>query len=233
LAAGVTVLLVAAVAGSAYLIQRPGRSPASGQALRPSGIPPAFSTHLANLMALSPVPATRAPGFTLTDQQGRTLRLAAFRGKAVVLQFMDPHCTDICPIVSAEYLRAYHELGPLAGKVVFAAVNVNQYHATVQDMAAYSREHQLTAIPNWHFFTGAASALQAVWRDYHIEVQAPDPGADIVHTAAVYFLDPQGRQRYLAAPMVNHTKSGKAYLPAAQIAWWGHGIALVARQLAS
>jgi cytochrome oxidase Cu insertion factor (SCO1/SenC/PrrC family) len=102
LAAAVTMLLVAAVAGSAYLIQRPGRSPASAQLLRPSGIPPAVSTRLANLMSLSPVPATQAPGFTLTDQQGRTLPLAAFRGKVVVLQFVDPHCTDICPIVSAE-----------------------------------------------------------------------------------------------------------------------------------
>src|SRR6266498_5392358 len=36
LAAAVTVVLVAAVAGSAYLILRPGRSPASGQALRRS-----------------------------------------------------------------------------------------------------------------------------------------------------------------------------------------------------
>jgi cytochrome oxidase Cu insertion factor (SCO1/SenC/PrrC family) len=233
LAAAVTVLLAAAVAGSAYLISRPGRSPASGQSLRPSGIPASISAHLASIMALSPVPATRAPGFTLTDQQGRTLPLAAFRGKVIVLQFMDPHCTDICPIVSAEYLRAYHELGPLAGKVVFAAVNVNQYHAKVHDMAAYSRKHQLTAIPNWHFFTGPARALQAVWHDYNIAVKAPNPDADIVHTSAVYFLDSQGRERYLAAPMVNHTKSGKAYLPPAQIAAWGHGIALVARHLAN
>jgi protein SCO1 len=233
LAAAVTVVLVAAVAGSAYLIQRPGRSPAPEQALRPSGIPPSVPARLANLMALSPVPAARAPAFTLTDHRGRTVALEAFRGQVVVLQFVDPHCTDICPIVSAEYLRAYRELGPLAGKVVFAAVNVNQYHVKVHDVAAYSREQQLTAIPNWHFFTGPARALQAVWRDYNITVQAPNPDADIVHTSAVYFLDPQGRQRYLAAPMVGHTKSGKAYLPPAQIAAWGHGIALLARHLAS
>jgi cytochrome oxidase Cu insertion factor (SCO1/SenC/PrrC family) len=75
--------------------------------------------------------------------------------------------------------------------------------------------------------------LRAVWRDYGIAVEAPNPDADIVHTAAVYFLDPQGRQRYFAAPVVKHTKSGKAYLPPAQIAAWGHGIALLARHLAS
>src|SRR6478672_8891608 len=61
LAGAVTVVLVAAVAGSAYLIQRPGRSPASGEFLRPSRIPPSVSAQLASMMALSPVPASRAP----------------------------------------------------------------------------------------------------------------------------------------------------------------------------
>jgi protein SCO1/2 len=90
-------------------------------------------------MELSPVPARPAPGFTLTDQDGRVRPLSAFRGKVVVLEFMDPHCTDICPIVSAEFTDAYRDLGRQAGQVVFAAVNVNQYHHAVADVAAYSR----------------------------------------------------------------------------------------------
>ena len=48
-----------------------------------------------------------------------------YRGKVVVLEFMDPHCTDIYPIVSQEFIDAYHDLGRAAGDVVFAAVNVN------------------------------------------------------------------------------------------------------------
>lgn len=49
----------------------------------------------------------------------------------------------------------------------------------------------------------------------------------------MYFIDPQGRERFLADPMVDHTASGSAYLPTSQLASWGHGIALVARQLAA
>ncbi len=183
-------------------------------------------------MVLSRVPADRAPGFTLTDQNGHTLSLASLHGKVVVLQFMDPHCTDICPIVSAEFVKAYHDLGPLASKVVFAAVNVNAYHARVQDMAQYTRAQALNTIPSWHFFTGPVPALKAVWRGYNIQVYAPNPNADVQHTSAVYFIDPQGRERYLASPAVDHTKSGTAYLPASQQIAWGHGIALIARQLA-
>jgi cytochrome oxidase Cu insertion factor (SCO1/SenC/PrrC family) len=227
-----TVLLVAAVAIPAYLVSRNHTALAAQQA-RVSGIPATVSTSLANLMVLSPVPGNRAPGFTLTDQNGHALSLSSMRGKVVVLQFMDPHCTDICPIVSAEFVKAYHDLGPLASKVVFAAVNVNAYHARVQDMAKYTQAQQLNTIPSWHFFTGPVGALKSVWRGYNIQVYAPNPNADVEHTSAVYFIDPQGRERYLASPEVDHTKSGASYLPASQQIAWGHGIALVARQLAS
>jgi len=228
-----TVLLGAIVAIPAYLIARHDQPRYPAQLPRVSGLPASVSTSLANLMELSPLSAGPAPGFTLTDQSGHTLSLASLRGKVVVLQFMDPHCTDICPIVSQEYVRAYHDLGPLASKVVFAAVNVNVYHARVADMAEYSRAQGLTSIPDWHFFTGPTRDLKRVWGGYNIEVHAPNPNADVVHTSAVYFIDRAGRERYLAAPMVDHTKSGTAYLPARQIQAWGHGIALLARQLAS
>ncbi|MGH3231200.1 MAG: SCO family protein, partial [Streptosporangiaceae bacterium] len=199
---------------------------------RPTGTPASVSDAQVNLMGLSPIPARPAPGFTLTDQDGRTLSLSSLRGKVVVLEFMDPHCTDICPIVSQEYVDAYHALGPLAGKVVFAAVNVNQYHAAVSDMMAYSREQRLNTIPGWHFLTGPVTDLRKAWDGYQIAVRAPSPDADIEHTSAVYFIDPAGRERFVAAPMADHTSSGASYLPAGQITAWGQGIAQVARVLA-
>ena len=230
LVTALTVLVVAAVAIPSYLVLH--RDHAASAQIRVSGIPASVSTSLANLMVLSPVSAYRAPGFTLTDQNGHTLSLSSLHGKVVVLQFMDPHCTDICPIVSAEFVKAYRDLGPLASKVVFAAVNVNAYHARVRDMAQYTRAQALNTIPGWHFFTGPVPALEKVWRGYNIQVYAPSPNADVQHTSAVYFIDPQGRERFLASPQVDHTRSGTAYLPASQQIAWGHGIALVARQLA-
>jgi cytochrome oxidase Cu insertion factor (SCO1/SenC/PrrC family) len=220
--AGAAVITVVAVT----------RASSGPRLARPTGIPASVSDAQINLMGLSPVPARPAPGFTLTDQDGRTLSLASLRGKAVVLEFMDPHCTDICPIVSQEYVDAYRDLGPLAGKVVLAAVNVNQYHSAVSDMMAYSREQRLNTIPGWHFLTGPVPDLRKVWDGYEIAVQAPSPDADIVHTSAVYFIDPAGRERFIAAPMADHTSSGASYLPAGQIAAWGQGIAQVARTLA-
>ena len=230
LSAALTVLVGAAVAIPAYLVARHD-TPVAMQLPRVSGLPADMPTSLANLMSLSALPRSPAPGFSLTDQQGHRMTLASLRGKVVVLQFMDPHCVDICPLVSQEFVDAYHDLGRRAGQVVFAAVNVNPYHTDVPAMAAYSRAHGLAAIPDWHFFTGPVPLLRSVWQGYHIAVDAPNPNADVQHTSAVYLIDQHGRERYLAMPVADHTKSGTAYLPAQQLTSWGHGLALLAKDL--
>ena len=230
---GVAFLAVLAIALSAagslaYLAVRHPQQQTPLSEIRVSGIPPNIPTSLANLMQLSPVPVRPAPNFTLVDQAGRTLSLSTFKGRSVVLEFMDTHCVDICPIVSQEFIDAYHDLGNAASRVVFVAVNVNRYHLSVDDVAAYSTEHQLSTIPSWHFFTGSLNQLLDVWHTYGVEVVAPSPNADVIHTSIVYFIDPQGRERYVAAPMIDHTSSGSAFLPAGPLASWGHGIALAA-----
>lgn len=201
----------------------------SQPAFRATGIPASVSTKLATMMQLSPVPPATAPGFTLTDQTGRPVSLAGLRGKTVVLTFMDSHCTDICPLVSREFVDAYKDLGAAAGGVVFIAVNVNPYHNKVADVASYSSAEGLNTIPDWHFVTGSLPALRAVWNHYQVEVQAPDKNADVIHTSLIYFIDPHGTERYVTSPMVDHTKKGVAYLPPGQLAAWGKGIALVSR----
>ena len=228
---GVTAVLLIGLNVYAVFAVISTRNETAGANVRPSGIPGNISTSLANMMQLSPMPGVRAPGFTLTDQNGHTMSLASLRGKVVVLEFMDPHCTDICPIVSQEFVDAYHQLGARAGKIVFAAINVNQYHATVANMATFSNAQRLNTIPSWHFFTGPVPALRTAWRDYNIQVAAPNPNADIVHTSAVYFIDAQGRERFLASPMVDHTANGMSYLPLGQISGWASGIARLAADL--
>jgi len=228
-ACSVAVILVAGLVTVAVAGRPRDAAPLSGQ--RPSGIPASVSLPTINLMGLSPVPAKAAPGFRLTDQNGRTLALSSLRGKVVVLNFMDPHCTDICPLVSREFIDAARDLGRAAGQVVFAAVNVNQFFNRVPDVAAFSSEHQLSSLAGWHFFTGPVNSLQAAWRGYGVAVAAPNPKADIVHTSVMYFIDRSGRERYIAVPMDDHTTSGTAYLPPDQLAAWGRGIAQVAGSL--
>lgn len=234
-AAALILAAVVVAAGSGYLAARlTNGGPAAEQ--RPAGIPAVISTSLANTMGLNSLPVKAAPGFTFTDQHGHTMSLSELRGKVVVLEFMDDHCTDICPIVSQEFVNAYHELGAEAGKVVFAAINVNPFYRSVSAVMTFTTEHRLNTIPDWHYFTGPLPALETAWHHYSITVTAPSRN-NIIHTSAVYFIDPQGQERYMAdadieEPSIKYTKSGTAYVPAGQETAWAQGIAELARLLA-
>lgn len=224
-------VLLVVVVGFVIVAVRYHDSHSSIADVRATGVPPDISTSLANLMALAPVPSRPAPAFTLTDQHGRTLSLSSFRGHPIVLEFMDPRCTDICPLVSQEFVDAHRDLGKAGRGVVFLAINVNAYHRRVSDVAAFTSEHNLDSIPTWHFFTGPLAALRSAWARYGIAVQSRGPNADVIHSSIVFFIDRSGHERFIATPMDYHTKAGTAYIPGNQLASWGKGIALVARDL--
>jgi len=212
--------LVALLLAGIWIIARPGAGAA--------GVDPS----LARTMALSDriAGSTPAPDFSLVDQHGHTVRLSAFRGRPVVLTFLDPHCTDVCPIISAEFLRADKQLGH-GSSVAFVAVNVNPYATSPAAVSGYMAEHGLDGLGNFTFATGAATQLAPVWKDYGVYVQAPDPTADVVHTSVTYFIDRSGVIRYEAMPDVDHRSDGSSYLPQGTIDQWGAGIAQVVSEL--
>ncbi len=187
------------------------------------------------LMSLSEWPGTttKAPDVTLTDQHGNRVSLSALRGRSVVLTFLDLHCTDICPIVSTEFVQADALLGTRSDRVAIVAVNVNPYANSVSAVAQYSEEHGLSKLANFSFLTGSPEELRAVWKSYGIFVQASDPSADVVHTSVTYFIDPLGNIRYQATPQVDKHADGTSYLPSGQIAAWANGISQIALRLAS
>lgn len=222
----ITAVLVAAVAAVATIaiIHKGGATNAGA---------PADSRD--QFMGLAAAGGAVAPDVSMTDQTGQTVSLSGLeqQGKVVVLEFMDSHCTDICPIISQEFKVAYQQLGPDATKVAFVAVNVNPFHNTVADVAGFTDEQGLNQVPTWHFLTASVPQLQQAWKAYGVAVQAPDAKADVIHSDYLYFIDATGRQRYIASPTEDHTAAGTPYLPAGQVRQWGIDIASVARQMVS
>lgn len=184
----------------------------------------------AALMGLQKLPGKKAPDFTLTDQNGQTVRLSKLlRHHGVVLSFMDDRCTDICPIVGHELADAYHDLGATAKHVVFVSVNVNAAHHQVHwlDNFIHVKAPELATLPDFHYVTGSPSALQKVWRDYHLTVKVQ--AGKVYHSEALYFIGPGGAMRYQATPFANQRSNGTGWLPTPTITQWGHGIAQYAR----
>ena len=136
-----------------------------------------------------------APGFSLTDQDGRTVSLASLRGRVVLMTFLDPVCTTDCPIIAQEFKQAGQMLGAQAGRVELVAVVANPTYRSTAVTRAFDRQEGLTTVPNWRYLTGSLSQLAEVWRHYGITVQNLPAGAMAAHNDLAVIIDPAGRIR--------------------------------------
>ena len=88
----------------------------------------------------SPLGGGPAPDFRLQDQFGRTVSLSQFRGRAVVLAFVDSRCTTICPLTTTSMLQAVRLMGAAGRHVQLLGINANPDATRVSDVRDYSAE---------------------------------------------------------------------------------------------
>lgn len=138
----------------------------------------------------SPAGDTPAPNFVLRDQLGRETSLQQFRGKVVLIAFVDSQCTDICPLTTESMVKALRLLGPAAADVQLLGINANPLALKVSDLAAYTDAHDMQG--KWRFLTGTLPQLKKVWHDYHVYVAVIHHDAD--HQPAMVLVDTVGRE---------------------------------------
>ena len=142
---------------------------------------------------LRAVPARALPPFALHDQNGRLVRSAALRGKAVVITFLDPVCSSECPLIAAQLAEADRALGGLAGRVQLIAIDSNPVFHRRADVAAFTRSHGLAGLSNWHFLWGEPAYTQDVLASFGMAIDVPTVGM-IEHSSGVVFVSASGRQ---------------------------------------
>jgi cytochrome oxidase Cu insertion factor (SCO1/SenC/PrrC family) len=146
-----------------------------------------------------------AQDFQLTDQNDALVSLSDFRGKVVVLTFMDTKCQDTCPLTAAHFREVYRELKPdEVSQVVFLGVNVNVEESTVEDVSEATHTWRLDEISSWHFLTGTHEVLEPVWKDYGAAAAHSLDGNSIMHTPGTFLIDQFGQKRwYISTPFSN------------------------------
>ena len=112
-----------------------------------------------------------APGFTLTDESGKRVSLAAYRG-----------------VVD----RALGAL-PASARPTVLAVSVNPPNDQPAKLTAARTRFRWRS--QWRRAVGRSAELHAVWKSYGIEV-LPTKG-DVTHTEALYLVDSKGDERTL------------------------------------
>jgi protein SCO1/2 len=137
-------------------------------------------------------PAKAAPNFSLRDQFGHPEQLSNFRGRLVLLTFIDSHCTTLCPLTAELMTKTEQLLGPMYS-LQLLAVNANPEFTSVSDVRKWSIEHRM--LRRWLFLTGPVAELRAVWGSY--EILAKVVHGDVAHTADIFLIDAGGRIRAL------------------------------------
>jgi cytochrome oxidase Cu insertion factor (SCO1/SenC/PrrC family) len=182
------VLLIGAAAAIALLLV--GRSPrAAGNTAAPISEGPA---------ATWPAGKLRAPDIELYDQKGTPFSLSSYRGRPVIVTFIDPLCRDYCPL-EARHLNEVVRSFPAASQPAIVAVSVNVRGNDPAYLAQDATKWQL--VPQWRWGIGTQPELASVWKRYHIGVLpttkkiAGVTVLSVVHTEASYVIDSAGYER--------------------------------------
>jgi cytochrome oxidase Cu insertion factor (SCO1/SenC/PrrC family) len=157
---------------------------------------PVADTILAQAIDGSSAPVNYpAPGFSLTDQNGRPVTLASLRGKVVLLGFLDPVCTSDCPLMGQEFRQAGQLLAADASQVELVAINYNPLDTQVGYVQAFDRQEGLNTIPNWRYLTGTRAQLQQIWNAYALPMEILPAGSMIGHGDYAFVIDQHGHMR--------------------------------------
>jgi cytochrome oxidase Cu insertion factor (SCO1/SenC/PrrC family) len=136
-----------------------------------------------------------APGFELIDQSGRPVALSDLKGRVIALTFLDPVCTNDCPVIAQEFREADESLGSESSKVELVAIVTNQLYRSVAAVDAFDRQEGLDQVPNWLYLTGTNAQLQSVWNAYGVQEQVEPGGSMVAHSDLAYVIDGNGTER--------------------------------------
>jgi len=158
LGAGVVAVALAGVLGAAVWTWQAWRPGWGQRAQRP----------LEGLTVLGTV-----PDFSLIQRDGRRVTLADFRGKVWIANFIYTHCTDTCPLQSAQMARLQEELRG-EPDVRFVSITVDPELDTPEVLSEYANRFGADR-DHWLFLTGEKRALYALAMEgFHLGVADPE-----------------------------------------------------------
>jgi cytochrome oxidase Cu insertion factor (SCO1/SenC/PrrC family) len=134
----------------------------------------------------------RAPSFNLVDQSGRPFTLSSFRGRTVVVTFLDPVCTSDCPQIAQEFREADDLLGGAAKNVAMVAIVTNPLYRSIKFTQAFDAQEYLSDLPNWYYLTGTNAQLDRALKGFGASALVEPAGAMVDHSEFADVIDRDG-----------------------------------------
>jgi len=153
-----------------------------------------------NSPSIFPLHQKRAPKLLLRDQNGRPVSLAAYRGRSVIVTFIDPLSREPYPR-TVQILNQAEAALRTSQRPEILAVSVDVYgDARTILLRDFHRWH---LGPQWRLVVGSPGQLASVWKHYYVVVDVISrkvAGAtvrDITQSKMAYLIDGSGYERAL------------------------------------
>ena len=138
--------------------------------------------------------------FSLTNDQGKTVTAADYKGKVLLLYFGYTHCPDVCPLTMAHLHVVMQRLGALADGARILFVSVDPGRDTPAVLHAYVNAFDSHAVG----LTGKPGDIEALVKRYRSaftrEPASKDGNYEVSHSSAIYVFDRDGKPRVLSTP---------------------------------
>lgn len=150
------------------------------------------------LTRIDNVPAKLA----LVNQDGRTITLGAYHGRAVLVTFAYAHCTTVCPLVVHSALVARDRIAESAPErtPVVVVVTLDPWRDTPGSLPGLAEAWGLDASPDGPggglVLSGPVDDVVAAHARWGVESSRNEQTGDIVHPALIFVLDAEGRLAY-------------------------------------
>ena len=128
----------------------------------------------------------------LLDRQGRPTRLADYKGKPLLVNFIYTACFQVCPTTTRNLQKAVQNTVAVLGTDRFNIVSIgfNQPFDSPEALKAFSTQHGIH-LPNWEFLSPAPAIVDAVTRNFGFSYATTTAGFD--HLNQISFVDAEGK----------------------------------------
>lgn len=130
--------------------------------------------------------------FALTDQNGKRVTDADFRGRYTLVFFGFTNCPDVCPTTLSILSEVLGKLGPKADRVVPIFITVDPERDTPEALKSYLASFG----PRFVGLTGTSQEIAAVAKAYRVYYQKRDMGGGayaVDHSSVIYLMDGEGK----------------------------------------
>ncbi len=132
-------------------------------------------------------------GYQFQDRRGRTVSLADYRGKPLLISMIYTSCFHICPTTTKNLAKAIDTVNSAVGEDAFHVITIgfDVSYDTPERMRSFARQQGVSGAKNWSFLSADKAAMDRLTTDLGFLYTPSSKGFD--HLIQVTVVDGEGK----------------------------------------